>query len=527
MDKTKNAIVVMFDSLQFNYLRCYGNEWIKTPNMDRLAREGVLFENSYTEGVPTVPCRRAMHTGRYTLPVSGWVPLKAEDTTIADLCWGRPIDTALVFDCPNYRLPKFGYSRGFDKVWFSRGLEGDNFYENDPLYHLNISDFIEAKSAEAYGRIVGEPARKGCESGLQPFLSQRQYWKSKEDHMVARTMDKAIEYLEQADRNKQFFLWVDSFDPHEPWHPPSVTEGRPCPYDPDYQGKPETYPYQGMVDGVYTEEQLHHIRMLYAETVTLCDEYLGKLMDAMRRLGLEENTLIMMVSDHGEPFGNGEHGHGLLTKVRPWPYEELVHTPLLMRVPGVRPGRRIKSFVQSVDVAPTVCDWLGIGIHPNMQGKSLLPLARGEKDKLRDFAIAGYYGYSWSIITEDWSYIHWIQPGEKNSNKMAASFYNETVDDAHLRAVGGKGYMDEWAAGFAAATGCQANEDKVKVLSSLDGQDQWTCSPNSLADVPDTDELYDRKKDPFQLNNVIGKHQDVAEQMLKKLKLHMEDLSAS
>ncbi len=71
----KNAIVVMFDSLQFNYLGCYGNTWIKTPNFDRLAREGVLFENAYTEGLPTVPCRRAMHTGRFTLPVSGWVGL--------------------------------------------------------------------------------------------------------------------------------------------------------------------------------------------------------------------------------------------------------------------------------------------------------------------------------------------------------------------------------------------------------------------------------------------------------------------
>ena len=63
----KNAIVIMFDSLQFNYDGCYGNDWIKTPNMDRLAKEGALFENAYTEGLPTVPCRRSMHTGRYTL----------------------------------------------------------------------------------------------------------------------------------------------------------------------------------------------------------------------------------------------------------------------------------------------------------------------------------------------------------------------------------------------------------------------------------------------------------------------------
>ena len=96
--EVKNAIVVMFDSLQYNYLHCNGNPWIKTPNFDRFARESVVFDNCYTEGVPTVPCRRAMHTGRYTLPVKGWSALDMDDTTIADLCWGTGIDTAMVFD---------------------------------------------------------------------------------------------------------------------------------------------------------------------------------------------------------------------------------------------------------------------------------------------------------------------------------------------------------------------------------------------------------------------------------------------
>ena len=81
----RNAIVVMFDSLQYNYLGCYGNDWIKTPNIDYFAKEGIVFENAYCEGLPTVPCRRAMHTGRYTLPFAGWVALSSDDTTIADL----------------------------------------------------------------------------------------------------------------------------------------------------------------------------------------------------------------------------------------------------------------------------------------------------------------------------------------------------------------------------------------------------------------------------------------------------------
>ena len=129
----KNAIVLMFDSLQYNYLGCYGNPWIKTPNFDRLAREGMVFDNNYIEGLPTVPCRRAMLTGRYTLPVKGWSALDMDDTTIADLCWGTNIDTALIFDSQPYRLPKFGYTRGFDKVWFIHGHEGDHkFYGSRP-----------------------------------------------------------------------------------------------------------------------------------------------------------------------------------------------------------------------------------------------------------------------------------------------------------------------------------------------------------------------------------------------------------
>ena len=168
------------------------------------------------------------------------------------------------------------------------------------------------------------------------------------------------------------------------------------------------------MEGIYTEEELHHVRMLYAEKVTMVDRQFGYLLDQIRRLGLERDTMVLVVSDHGEPMGNGKHGHGIMRKCRPWPYEELVHAVMMLRAPGLPAGKRVKSFVQSVDVAPTVCEWLGLGVHPDMQGKSLLALARGEVEKVRDFAIAGYYRYSWSIITDEWSYIHWIKDDEKS-----------------------------------------------------------------------------------------------------------------
>ena len=543
----KNAIVVMFDSLQFNYLGCYGNDWIKTPHLDRFAREGVLFENAYAEGLPTIPVRRAMHTGRFTLPVAGWVGLSNEDTTIADLCWGRPVDTALIFDCPMYRLPKFGYTRGFDKVWFTHGHEADDyFYECDPLLHLEPMDYIDQESYDGYVSLTSQKAADYTMHEVTNYLRQRQFWRGEKDRYCTKTFSKAIQYLEECDRAKQFYLWIDSFDPHEPWDPPSVYKydengnydpDMKCPYDPDYKGKDVFLPFSTVVDGVFTEEQMHHVRMLYAELITLCDKNFGRLLDAVRRLGLEENTLIIVVSDHGEPMGNGEHGHGIMRKTRPWPYEELVHIVFMMRGPGLPQGKRIKAFVQSVDVAPTVLEWLGIGAHPDMQGHDLLPLAKGEVDKVYDFAIAGYHGYSWALYNEDWTYIHWVK--KEGENRMGKDFYAASVDSSHLRAVGGKGMFDGIVKAYAELEAAEkakkaesgelsgANaQEQYKDAATLDGEAQWTCTPGSVASVPDTDELYDRRNDPFQLHNLIKEQPEVAQDLLFKLRYRISELKA-
>ncbi len=508
-----NAIVVMFDSLQFNYLGCYGNTWIETPNFDRFAREGVLFENCYIEGVPTVPCRRAMHTGRYTLPVAGWVPLLMEDTTIADLCWGRPIDTALIFDCPMYRLPKFGYTRGFDKVWFQHGHEADHeYFAQDPLYHLNVMDFFSSSSIEGAKKKYRSELTDMQVHEVACYLRETQYWRSEEDQRCPRIMKSAVEYLKNVDRNKQFFLWVDSFDPHEPWDPPSVYDPNiPCPYDLNYTGKNQPVPVSAPVENIYTEEELHHVRMLYAEKVSMCDRWLGFLLDNIRALGFEQNTLVMVVSDHGEPMGNGEHGHGIIRKCRPWPYEELVHAPMWLRAPGIQAGQRVKAFVQSVDVAPTVCDWLGIGVHPDMQGFSLLPLVRGEVQKVRDFAIAGYYKFSWAIYTEEYSYIHWLKKIEDSSDVTAEMFNidpnTETAEEITL----GSGAIN-------------AALERHKAAVSTDGEAQWTCTPASAAEMPDEDQLFDRKKDPFQLHNIIKEEQEIAVKLYNTLRAYMAQL---
>ena len=159
---------------------------------------------------------------------------------------------------------------------------------------------------------------------------------------------------------RPFFLWIDSFDPHEPWDPPSVWDpDLKCPYDPDYEGNPLLLAPWSDVKGRITDRECRHVRALTAEKITVVDKWVGKLLDQIQQMGLMDDTLIIVCSDHGQPMGEGEHGHGIMRKSRPWPYEELVHIPLMMHVPGVKGGRRIKSFVQDTDIMPTVLDALG------------------------------------------------------------------------------------------------------------------------------------------------------------------------
>jgi len=499
-DKIKNVVFIMLDTLQFNYLGCYGNKEIKTPNIDRFARQSVLFENAYSEGLPTIPVRRALMTGRFTLPYGGWQPLTGDDTTLTDIMWGKNMQTALIYDTAPMRLPKFGYSRGFDFVDFCPGQELDHTsFADVPLDPaLKPEDFTSASMVwDKEGNLIDDDSKQlldeiGC------FLRQQQHSRTNADSYVAKVVNRTESWLrERRDKERPFFLWVDSFDPHEPWDPPSVWKGEPCPYDPDYEGNPILLAPWTPVEGRITERECEHIRALYMEKITLVDEWIGKTLDSIREQGLWDETMVVLMSDHGQPMGTGEHGHGIVRKSRPWPYEELVHVPLMMHIPGVEGGQRIDSFVQNVDVSATIMDVMGqldtesgVSDHgmntfgaEEFQGESLLPLMNGEVDKIRDFAIAGYYGMSWSIITEDHSYVHWlVSEEEKNS-----------VD-------------------------CVAGSEKTM------DEEMWTCTAGAKVEMPTHNELYDRKADPFQLNNIAEEHPEKAEELLQKLKLFIGEL---
>jgi arylsulfatase A-like enzyme len=284
-----------------------------------------------------------------------------------------------------------------------------------------------------------------------------------------------------------------------------------CPYDPDYDGQEIWNPVSTYADNVYTDREMEHIRALYAEKVTNVDKWIGKVIDRIRTLGLEQSTMIVLMSDHGEPLGNGTHGHGIVRKCRPWPYEELVHVPMIVKAPGLKAGERISSLVQNIDITPTMMEWLNVpqSAWPDMQGKSLWPILNGETVKIRDYLITGFFGQAWSLITEDWSYIHWLNPVALENSEAGGKTMFEVFDIKEGEVSEG---VDDAATMF----------DRIKSQQ----ENQWTCVPGSLTEVPAEDGLFDRHKDPFQLENIIGQHPEKARELYDKLRELMMELKA-
>jgi len=193
-----------------------------------------------------------------------------------------------------------------------------------------------------------------------------------------------------------------------------------------------------------TPREVQHTRALYAGEVTFVDKWIGILLDRIRELGLYENSLIVFMSDHGEPLGE----HGYIRKAFPRNYEELAHIPWIMRFPdGLGAGKRFSSFIQPPDLMPTILEYLGVTKELTLQflapvgltfpqdmvrkkrdvvltGKSILPLLRGETEELRDrdFAVTAHHKQQWGLRTKEWTYLH--HPRKNRPNEL----YNRAKD---------------------------------------------------------------------------------------------------
>ncbi len=368
-----NCIVIVVDSLRRDHVGCYGNSWIQTPNIDRLASESVVFDNAYPEALPTLPIRTSMFTGQRTLWSRAWQPLVSEDVTIAEILSGQGYATALVTDTYHMFKPDMNFHRGFDCFRWIRGQEADA-YETAP-HGKDLARYVK-------------PAMRGdpVERILDQYLKNTAQFADEEDYFAPRVAGEAIGWLARNTSNQPFFLWVDFFDPHEPWDPPAPFDRMYT--DAEYRGPRLMHPKYGPA-GWLTPDEIRYMRGLYAGEVTYVDKWVGRLLTAVRDLGLHERTVIVLLADHGLPIAD----HGSCLKTPDNLYNELLRIPFMIRHPGpARHTRRVRALAQTHDLAPTLLDLLGArGNAEGIHGRSLVPVMQRDDAAIREYVVVGYH----------------------------------------------------------------------------------------------------------------------------------------
>ena len=365
-----NVIAIMADTYRRDMMGCYGGTWVKTPCLDAFAKRSVVFDRAYIGSFPTIPNRTDLFTGKFIFPFYGWQPLAEDEVVMAQVLTGAGRVTQLIHDTGHLRSRKHHFDRGFGGWYWVRGAESDKL--------------ITAANNDVRLPCPGWKCRQDGHACLQ-YLKNTQFWRTETDWHVAETMTRSGQWLEQNYKADNFFLWVDTFETHEPWKPPQWYTDM---YDPGYQGEVNYHPDYNFTDFLKPEE-LNHCRALYAGEMSLVDRWVGYLLNKIHDLGLEDNTAVIFTADHG--FYHGEHGrigkHTLRTE--PWPlYEEVARIPLMVALPGMTRGRRCSAITQPADIMPTVLDLCKAKDPGTMHGNSLVPILKGKKRSLYTHAFS-------------------------------------------------------------------------------------------------------------------------------------------
>ena len=455
-----NVILVFSDTLRADFLGCYGNKWVHTPYINRFAKEAIVFNRAHCGSFPTVPCRNDVFTGRWTLAYKPWAPLDDNEVVLAEVLNEAGYLTALFADTPHPFAPGFNFQRGFQAWELIRGQENDRWKTapQDVVFPCNP-----------------DKLRGGATGATYQYLRNVSRRQREEDYFPAQTMRAAAEWLEENHKHP-FFLYVDTFDPHEPWDPPAHYLAR---YEPQgYAGEEVIYPrYDRWIDFM-SEDELQHCRNLYAGEVSLVDRWFGFLMQRVEDLGILDETAIILTTDHG--FYLGEHGYIGKGVIRggQWQalplYPEVSRIPLIVRLPGGRGAHRSPALVQPVDIMPTILELLGVAVPDTVQGRSLVPVFDG-KENVRSFAV--------SSPTLSGSQIRVPHPATR-----------ATITS------------DEWALVIGPQADQDAEVETTKQVDSLPREVNVLLGPIEP-------ELYQLTTDPGCTQNVLSEHKALARQM--------------
>ncbi|NLO74193.1 MAG: sulfatase [candidate division WS1 bacterium] len=406
MSEAMNLVLIVSDTLRTAELGCYGNEQILTPKLDAFAQRSVRFTEAYPESLPTIPVRRALHTGRRCYPfrdyrplkwdivyLPGWQALSNEEDTLAENLAAAGYETGFVTDTLPYFAPGFNFQRGFWQYEYIRGQQQDR-------WRSPYAVPAERRARYDCERPLAElsPAER---HGVVPMhLANTAHVESEEDTTTARTFSWAMRFLEENQAGQPFYLLVDCFDPHEPWEAPDKYYRLYG--EADYSGRRIIHcGYGPAAELGYTEAEIAYVYAHYRGLVTLFDTWFGKFMARLEALGLAENTAVIVISDHGTNFC--DNPRQVIGKPANAMYPGVMRLPLLVHLPG-KPGAgtTCNETVYNLDVTATLYDLAGSESPQGVDGQSLRPLLTGEGTWQPREYVTCRYGNELCYLDRDW-----------------------------------------------------------------------------------------------------------------------------
>lgn len=413
-----NVLFINTDQQRFDALSCAGSPYVSTPNMDRLAREGVRFTHAYTAQPECVPARTSFHTGRtvFNSRCSINTKIEADDLNLGSGSFDQ-------------NLSRIGYGTEYHGRWHAATALTD-------CYANTVTTNFSKPYREYLRELRGETPKPGTNeeksiiSGwpYNPDISKSElegtphaqfniqygiYTLPTHHTFTGFTANQTIDAIKRM-KNQPFSITSAYLSPHHPWYVPKPFADS---ISPDVMDLPATMhhdrqntPYVNngwQLDKVEIEHQ-KLFRARYFELIAEVDYHLGRVLRTLDQLGLADNTLIIFTADHGEMLGD----HGLSQKFVP--YQESVRVPLLMRLPGMIPaGRVIDQPVNTVDIFSTIFDYLGLPC-PEQDGSSLRPLIEGKRNNRSEYTFSEL-GWAEPVAytlfaSHDWKYVWMHDP---------------------------------------------------------------------------------------------------------------------
>jgi arylsulfatase A-like enzyme len=345
------TLVIVASGLHLGYIGCYGNEWVQTPALDRLAAEGVVFDQHYSDQPEAAAAQRAWQTGCYQFP-----SVKTEDESSSEpaanlfpLLGEQGLATCLVSDDRGRLLSTA--AAGWRQI------------------HL-----LESAAGEA---ALPEQMRDALVKALNQLAPCNQWLLRFDLGALLPPWNTPDEF-----RNPYPSAGQDEDEDELPLS----ADPAPCEFE-----EPEDLAYFNLQDR-------------YAAAVTYLDTGVGQVLQELEQRGLLDDTLVLVTSDGGQKLGEDAIRPGSRLAL----HEELMHIPLILRLPGrAEAGRRIAALTQPVDLLPTLFEAFGAPL-PAVHGRSLLPLAKGKSDPIRAYACAGLRtddGLEWALRNPDWLFL--------------------------------------------------------------------------------------------------------------------------